>query len=34
MANALTELWKKPAGRWVVGAIVLVILVLILLRAH
>jgi hypothetical protein len=33
MANALTELWKTRAGRWIVGVLLLTALVVVLLRA-
>jgi hypothetical protein len=32
MANALTELWRTRAGRWIVGAILLTVLMVVLMR--
>jgi hypothetical protein len=32
MRNALMELWKTRAGRWMVGAVLLAALVVVLLR--
>jgi hypothetical protein len=32
MANALTELWRTRAGRWIVGVAILAALVVVLMR--